>query len=96
MKNPKEFQVRIKNKNWKIRLVMTKDMPRSYGECDDPTVAKPEIWINQNLGQKDLLDTTIHEVLHATHPELAEESVAETATIIAKVLYKLGVRFPSD
>jgi hypothetical protein len=93
MTDENKITVKIKDKMWTVRLVKSKDMPRSYGECDDPSVSKPEIWINRNLKQKDMLDTTIHEVLHATHPELSEESVAETATVVANVLYKLGVRF---
>jgi hypothetical protein len=93
MADEKQITIKIKDKMWTVRLVKSKDMPRSYGECDDPSVSKPEIWINRNLKQKDMLDTIIHEVLHATHPELSEESVGDTATIVANVLYKLGVRF---
>ena len=93
MSEEKEITVKIKDKIWTVRLVKSKDMPRSYGECDDPSVSKPEIWINRNLKQKDMLDTTIHEVLHAIRPELSEEAVLETATIVANVLYKLDVRF---
>ena len=38
------------------------------------------------------MDTIIHEVIHAIRPELSEESVLETGTTIAKVLWKLNYR----
>jgi hypothetical protein len=40
----------------------------------------------------DLMDTVIHEVLHAIRPELSEEAVLETGTTIAKALWKLNYR----
>jgi len=39
-----------------------------------------------------LLDTVVHEVLHACRPEMSEEAVAETASTIARVLHRLGAR----
>ena len=39
-----------------------------------------------------MLNVTIHEMLHACRPELSEESVKDTADIIATALYKLGAR----
>jgi|694.fasta_scaffold30263_9 hypothetical protein len=93
----KEEKVKFKfnGKNWTIRFVKSKDMPGSFGECDDHRYKKPEIWINRNLSEKDKLDTIIHEMLHATHPELSEESVSETASAIAKILFRLNLRFIS-
>ena len=43
------------------------------------------------------MDTIIHEVLHAIRPELSEEAVLDTATTIAKELWKLNYRkMPRD
>jgi hypothetical protein len=39
-----------------------------------------------------MLDTLVHEVLHAARPELDEEAVDSTATAIAKALYRAGWR----
>jgi hypothetical protein len=70
--------------------------PFSLGECDDPTTSKPEIWVKRNQKPIDLMDTIIHEVLHAVRPELSEEAVLDTATTIAKVLWKFNYRKQSD
>jgi hypothetical protein len=48
--------------------------------------------VRRSLSSQALLDTTVHEVLHAARPEMSEEAVAETATIIARVLHRLGAR----
>lgn len=68
----------------------------SYGECDYPDVANPQIWVNKNLDQKDMINTIIHEVLHAVRPELCEESVEETANVLQDVLMKSGVTINLD
>jgi len=34
----------------------------------------------------------VHEVLHASRPELAEDAVDETASTIARILHRLGAR----
>ena len=39
-----------------------------------------------------MLEVTIHELLHAVRPELSEEAVTDSASIIARVLYRLGAR----
>lgn len=88
-----EIQIRINKKNWKIKIVKSTEMhPQSLGECDDPSYAKPEIWVKRTQKPIDLMDTVIHEVLHAIRPELSEEAVLDTATTIAKVLWKLNYR----
>jgi len=88
-----EITLKINNKIWKIRIVKSTEMsPYSLGECDDPKYAKPEIWVKRSQKPIDLMDTIIHEVLHAIRPELSEEAVLETATTVAKALWKLNYR----
>jgi hypothetical protein len=88
-----EITIKIKDKNWKIKIVKSTEMsPTSLGECDDPTRSKPEIWVKRTQKPIDLMDTIIHEVLHAVRPELSEEAVLDTATTIAKALWKLNYR----
>jgi hypothetical protein len=92
-----EINIRINKKNWKIKIVKSTEMsPFSLGECDDPTTSKPEIWVKRTQKPIDLMDTIIHEVLHAVRPELSEEAVLDTATTIAKVLWKFNYRKQSD
>lgn len=88
-----EITIKINKKNWKIRIVKSTELsPMSLGECDDPQYAKPEIWVKRTQKPLDLMDTIIHEVLHAVRPELSEEAVLDTATTIAKVLWKFNYR----
>lgn len=88
-----EVTIKINKKNWKIRIVKSTELsPMSLGECDDPGYAKPEIWVKRTQKPIDLMDTIIHEILHAVRPELSEEAVLDTATTIAKALWKLNYR----
>lgn len=93
-----EITVKIKKKNWKIKIVKSTEMsPMTLGECDHPEHSKPEIWVKRTQKPLDLMDTVIHEVLHAVRPELSEEAVLDTATTIAKALWKLNYRkMPRD
>ena len=94
-----EINIRINKKNWKIKIVKSteKGMSQtSLGECDDPKKANPEIWVKRTQKPIDLMDTIIHEVLHAVRPELSEEAVLDTATTIAKVLWKFNYRKQSN
>lgn len=88
-----EITLKINKKHWKIKIVKSTDLSSySDGECDHPANAKPEIWVKRSLKPIDLMDTIIHEVIHAVRPELSEEAVLETATTIAKTLWKLNYR----
>jgi hypothetical protein len=42
------------------------------------------------------LDTTIHECLHASFPDISEEAINESASDIACLLYKLGWRLTKN
>jgi hypothetical protein len=48
------------------------------------------IGIKDGLGELDELDTTIHEALHASYPDLCEEAIDETATDLARLLLARG------
>ncbi len=88
-----EARVSIAGRKWRVRLVPAREMPRdALGDCDHPPGRHPTIRIRRNLPQRDLLDTAIHEVLHASLPALSEEAVTETAHDIARVLFSLGWR----
>lgn len=88
-----EITLKIKKKNWKVKIVKSTEISSKYvGECDPPEKAKPEIWVKRTQKPLDLMDTIIHEVLHAVRPELSEEAVLDTATTIAKALWKLNYR----
>lgn len=93
MFSEEEINIKINKKKWKIKIVKSTDLsPVSYGECDDVSCNNPEIWVKRSLKPKDMMDTIIHEVLHAVRPELSEEAVLETASTIADALWKLNYR----
>ena len=50
------------------------------------------VWIHEKLKGKEKLDTLIHELLHAEHPDMSEEDVLRTATNLANVLHGEGYR----
>jgi hypothetical protein len=62
------------------------------GECDAPTTKGKKIKIRESLKGEIRLDTIIHEQLHAADWTKDEEWVNDTATDIARNLWRLGYR----
>lgn len=62
------------------------------GVCDGPHIKNKKIRVNKKLSGEPLLDTLLHEMLHAADWQKDEEWVEETAADIARVLTKLGYR----
>jgi len=58
----------------------------------DPDGEEFSITVDTRLKGRDKLDTLIHELLHAEHPDMSEEDVERTATNIASVLWGEGWR----
>lgn len=63
---------------------------RHHGLCEAPTAVGKEIHIEHNAEDEQVLNTTLHECLHAGAWNLAEETVTQWATDVAKILMKLG------
>ena len=61
-----------------------------YGECDTAERSNREIRIALNQTDEELLDTIIHECLHACISDLSEDPVETSAKDIAKVILKVG------
>jgi hypothetical protein len=66
-------------------------MRSNYGLCDYGTRTITIDSTRTHSGLP-LLDTTIHETLHALQAFATEEHTAETATTIAAILWELGYR----
>ena len=81
------MRVRIRGKYF--TLVFGRLPNGTDGLCD---YATRTITIRKNQRGEAQLDTVIHELLHAAHWDLAEESVEETARDLARVLWRLGYR----
>jgi hypothetical protein len=87
------FNLKVNGKSWLIEFVGSDKISRgSWGEADWPTTRRPKICIYANQDEKNLINTTIHEVLHAVRPELSEEAVTETADVVTAALFKMGCR----
>ena len=88
------MRIRIGRRTWSLDFVRRDDMQSrsNWGECDPPTLRAPKITVRRSLAPRAMLEVTIHELLHAVRPELSEEAVTDSASIIARVLYRLGAR----
>jgi len=63
------------------------------GQCEAPTSNPPRlIQIVRDQSEVMLLDTLIHEILHAAFWDLDETAVTETATDLARILEGFGYR----
>ena len=86
----KDFSLKIGRKNWKVKFVKSKDLGNSWGQCDSPTARNPKIFVYRGSDRRNLVNTLLHEVLHAVRPELSEEAVTETADVLERALNRLG------
>ena len=85
------MQVRVRGHKWE--LVFMERLPSgAAGECDDVSTPRKAIWVATQQKPIDILDTVIHELLHAALPDLCEETILETATDLAKILARLGAK----
>ena len=80
------MRINVRGKYWTFKRVRCPDDLDGFCDWD-----KRRVVVSSRLTRpKDILDTTIHELLHAAIPDLAEDAVEETATCIADVLHRLG------
>ena len=89
------MRINIRGKRWSLETVEYLQ-DGSCGSIDPPDAVQKRILIALNQTPQDLLDTVLHEGLHAAFPDLCEEAITETATDLAKVLYRLGCRVVLD
>ncbi len=62
------------------------------GKCDQQDEKRKGITIRRTLKGERRLDVLIHEMIHASCWDLAEETVGRMATEIAHALWRLGYR----
>jgi len=88
-----DARLTINGRRWRVRLVPARELPRDrLGDCDAPPGPHPTIRVRRSQSQRMLTDTLVHEVLHASLPQLSEEAVTQAATDIARALFSLGWR----
>lgn len=83
-------RVTILGKRWTLKLVPKHGRRDHYGRCDHPEGAAKEIVVESNHEDEKVLETVLHELLHAGAWNLAEEVVAQWSEDVAKILSKLG------
>ena len=64
--------------------------PRNKGHIGICDYENKEIKISPKITGVEKLDCIIHEALHACMPDLSDDAVNESATCMAKLLWKLG------
>jgi hypothetical protein len=89
------MKVILRGKRWNLETIEYLQ-DGSCGSIDPPDAKSKRMLIALNQTPQDLLDTVIHECLHACYPDLDEDSITESATGIATVLYRLGCRVVLD
>ena len=90
-------QIKLRGKVWRLEFVPRLDSG-AYGECDEPDRPKKGIRIATNQSKDDMMDTLIHETLHACLPDLSEDAIHDTASDISTVLTRLGakIEYPNE
>lgn len=85
--------VTILGKRWRLRFTPLKVKD---GSCDPPDGSAKEIVVESRLKGRGKLDVLIHEMLHAANWHLDEAFVAQCASDMARVLWRLGYRCESE
>lgn len=87
------MRLRLGGKYWTLRFCALRT---HKGECDAPNVKNKEIRIKKNLSEREELEVTVHELLHAVEWSKDEEWVEQSGVEIAEALWKLGWRRVAD
>ena len=91
------MRIRILRRMWEVLFVSRRDMPTNDGECLIPPAARCKtIRVYNALTGERKLDVIIHEMLHAADWHKDEEWVESVASDIARALWRMGYRGPTD
>lgn len=87
----KDFVASIGGKPFSVSFVSSEKLTDLVGDeaFGVTSHSKSQIFISDDVRGLTLLDTVIHECLHAAFDWLTEDAVSSTATEIARVLYKI-------
>lgn len=88
-------KVLLRGKRWNLQTIEYLQ-DGSCGSIDPVNTPNKRILVALNQTPQDLLDTVIHECLHACLPDLCEETITECATDVALVLHRMGCRLVLD
>ena len=68
---PKRMRVKVAGRYWQLQFVNR--LPKAWCVTDNPTRKNKGIRIRRSLKEADLLDTLIHELLHASQWSVGED-----------------------
>lgn len=79
---------RILGKTWNFRFASAADLGGDLGACDPPSTKGKEIAVRDDLRGRVLLDTVLHESLHAgAWHQLDEAFIERFCTDVSKLLW---------
>ena len=87
--------VELGGRRWRLRSarnLKAYNGEPAIGLCDDPSQIGKQIKIEASLGDQELLEVLIHEMLHAQYWQLEEFAVDRAGREMATVLWRLGYR----
>jgi len=84
------MRITILGKRWNLRFVPWRRGRSTYGYCEHPAEPGKEIVITDGHSDQLMLDTLLHEFLHAGAWNLSEETVDQWSTDVSRILIKLG------
>lgn len=82
---------KFRGRVWRV-VASDNPLAENDGTCDAPTSANKTLAYYTGLRGPKLLESLIHEGLHACIWDLSEEAVEESAKDLARLLWRLGFR----
>ena len=83
------MRIIIRKQTWSI-VSQVQDGESGFCDHEGERGQPMTIGIKDGLSEFEELDTTIHEGLHASYPDLSEEAIDEAATDLARLLLARG------
>lgn len=88
------MRITVCGRIYRVRFVRGLREQGSFGECDSPNSRYPEIRLDSELSGKALLETAIHEFLHAANWKWDEEVITNEAHELTEFLWRIRKRIP--
>ena len=83
------MRIIIRKQTWSI-VSQVQDGESGFCDHEGERGQPMTIGIKDGLSELEELDTTIHEGLHASYPDLSEEAIERAATDLARLLLARG------
>jgi hypothetical protein len=91
--NSDSFYARLGGKKWKIRFVLSKEIPSDrWADCSHPSDKNREIRVRRTLRGEERLETILHEALHALYPDESESVIDSQGKDLANLMWRCGYR----